>query len=127
MEKNPYVELAECLLPEELAEYFEIVKVEKTVQRLDVTLEERDLGVEGYAEGRLRANGFYPESTVRDYPVRGRKMTFHVKRRRWVDIETGKSVSKRWDIVAEGTLFSKEFAAFLKDMLGQIPDYGPLS
>lgn len=41
-------------------------------------------------------------------------MTFHVKRRRWVDTETGKSVSKRWDIVAEGTRFSKEFAAFLK-------------
>ena len=66
-------------------------------------------------------------SIVRDYPVRGRKMTFHVKRRRWIDVETGKSVSKRWDIVAEGTRFSKEFVAFLKDMLGQIPDYGPLS
>ncbi len=72
-------------------------------------------------------NGFYEESTVQDYPVRGRKMTFHVKRRRWIDTRTGKSVSKRWDIVAEGTRFSKEFAAFLKDMLGQIPDYGPLS
>ena len=41
-------------------------------------------------------------------------MTFHVKRRRWVDTETGKSVSKRWDIVAEGARFSKEFAAFFK-------------
>ncbi len=34
---------------------------------------------------------------------------------------------KALDIVAEGTRFSKEFAAFLKGMLGQIPDYGPLS
>ena len=57
----------------------------------------------------------------------GRKMSFHVKRRRWIEVETGKSVSRRWDLVAEGTRFSKEFAAFLKDMLGQIPDYGPLS
>ncbi len=122
MEKNPYIELAECLLPEEMVEYFEVVKVEKTKDTLDVTLEERDKGVEGYVDGQLRPNGFYEESTVRDYPVRGRKMTFHVKRRRWVEIETGKSVSKRWDIVAEGTRFSKEFAAFLKGMLGQIPD-----
>ncbi len=30
MEKNPYIELAECLLPEEMVEYFEVVKVEKT-------------------------------------------------------------------------------------------------
>ncbi len=63
---------------------------------------------------------------MRDYPVRGHNMSFHIKRRRLVDTETRKSVSRRWDIVAEGTRFSKEFAAFLKDMLGQIPDYGPL-
>lgn len=125
--KSPYIELAECLLPEEMVEYFEVVKVEKTTETLDVTLEERDNGVSGFAEGRLRPNGFYEESTVRDYPVRGRKMAFHVKRRRWIDTETGKSVSNRWDIVAEGTRFSKEFAGFLKNMLGQIPDYGPLS
>ena len=127
MEKNPYIELAECLLPEEMVEYFEVVKVEKTSETLDVTLEERDNGVGGYNPGELRPNGFYGESLVRDYPVRGRKMTFHIKRRRWVETATGKSVSRRWDLVAEGTRFSKEFAAFLKDMLGQIPDYGPLS
>ena len=127
MKKNPYIELAECLLPEEMVEYFEVVKVDKTSDTLDVTLEERDKGVDGYIDGQLRPNGFYEESTVRDYPVRGRKMTFHIKRRRWIDNATGRSVSKRWDIVAEGTRFSKEFAAFLKGMLGQIPDYGPLS
>lgn len=127
MEKNPYIELAECLLPEEMVEYFEVVKVEKTSETLDVTFEERDSGVDGYEAGQLRPNGFYPESVFRDYPVRGRKMAFHVKRRRWVDIKTGRSVSRQWDLVAEGTRFSKEFAAFLKGLLGQIPDYGPLS
>lgn len=127
MEKNPYIELAECLLPEEMVEYFEVVKVAKTSQTLDVTLEERDNGIAGYVAGSLRPNGFYEESVIRDYPVRGRKMTLHVKRRRWVETSTGKSVSKRWDIVAEGTRFSKEFAAFLKGMPGQIPDHGPLS
>ena len=76
MEKNPYIELAECLLPEEMVEYFEVVKVEKTKETLDVTLEERDNGVDGYEAGQLRPNGFYEESTVQDYPVRGRKMTF---------------------------------------------------
>ncbi len=127
MDKNPYIELTECLLPEDMVEYFDVVKVEKTKETLDVTLEEPDKGVAGYASEQLRPNGFYEESTVRDYPVRGRKMTFHVRRCRWVEVETGKSVSKRWDIVAEGTRFSKEFAAFFKDMLGQIPDCGPLS
>ena len=127
MEKNPYIELAECLLSEEMVEYFEVVMVEKTLETLDVTLEERDNGFEGYNPGQLHPNGFYEESIVRDYPVRGRKMPFHIKRRRWVDVETGKSVSRRWDLVTKDTHFSKESAAFLKDMLGQIPDYGPLS
>ena len=108
MEKNPYTELAECLLPEKMGEYIEVVKVEKTKKTLDVTLEERDKGVEGYASEQLRPNGLYEENTVRDYSVRGRKMTFNVKRRRWVEVETGKSVSKRWGIVAEGTSYSKE-------------------
>ena len=100
--------MAECLLPEDMVEYFEVVKVEEIPE----TLEERDKGVDGNAEGRFRPNGFYEESTVRDYPVRGRKMMFHVK---------------RWDIVAEGTRISKKFAAFLKDMLGQVPDHRSLS
>lgn len=108
MEKNPYTELAECLLPEVMVECFEAVKVEKTKETLDVTLEERDRGAEGYASEKIRPNGFYEESTVRDYSVRGRKMTLHIKRRRRVEVETGKSVPKRWGIVAEGTSYSKE-------------------
>ena len=44
MKKNPYIELAECLLPEEMIEYFEVVGVDKTPETLDVTLVERDNG-----------------------------------------------------------------------------------
>ena len=53
MEKNPYIELAECLLPEEMVEYFEVVKVAKTEETLDVTLEERD---NGYSRARQASN-----------------------------------------------------------------------
>lgn len=79
-----------------------------------MTLEERDNRVKDYKSGELRPNVFYEESIVHDYPLRDRKMSFHIKRRRWVEIEAGKSVSCRWDLVAEGTRFSKESAAFLK-------------
>lgn len=126
MNKNPYQALAEFVLPSELVDYFEITKVEPSETALDVTLEERDLGVDGYANDSLRPNGFYEETLVRDFPLRDRKMTFHVKRRRWLIKETCQSIGKRWDLVADGTRHSKEFASFLKDMLGQIPDYGPL-
>ena len=100
-----------------MVEYFKVVKVDKTPETLDVTLEERDNGVDGYTPGQLRSNGFYEESVIRDYPVRGRKMSFHVRRRRWIDTETGRSVSGCWDLVTEGTRFSKEFAAFFLECL----------
>ena len=127
MEKTPYIELAECLLPDEIVNSFEVVKVEKTGATLDVTLEEINQGPEGYGPDDIRPNGFYEAAVVRDFPVRGRRMTFHIKRRRWIVNETGECIGKRWDLVAKGTRHSKEFAAFLKGMLGQIPDYGPLS
>ena len=94
IEKNPYIELAECLLPEDMVEYFEVVKVEKTAETLDVTLKERDDGIDGYEAGQLRPNGLYEEGVAGNNLVRGRKMSFHVKHRRWVEIETGKSVSR---------------------------------
>ena len=77
-----------------------------------MTLEERDNGVDGYEAGQLRPNGFYEGKHSAGLPGQRPEDDLHVKRRRWVEIETGKSVSKRWDIVAEGTRFSKEFAAF---------------
>lgn len=46
------------LLPEDMVEYFELVKVDKTKDTLDVTLEERDRGVDGYEDGQLRPQRF---------------------------------------------------------------------
>lgn len=54
--RAPYTELAECLLPEEMVAYFEVVKVEKISKTLDVTLEERDNEVKDYKSGELRPN-----------------------------------------------------------------------
>ena len=42
-------------------------------------------------------------------------------RRKWVDIRTGKSFILPLKIAAEGTRYSKEFAAFLKETYGHIP------
>ena len=127
MEKNPYIELAECLLPEEMIEYFEVVKVEKTKETLDVTLEERDKGVEGYAPEQLRPNGFYEESTVRDYPVKGTKDDIPCKA-----TPLGGSRDRQKRVKALGYCSRRHpllerVCGFLKGMLGQIPDYGPLS
>ena len=51
-------------------------------------------------------------------------MTLVVRRRRWRDEATGESVSNDYKLVAEGTRHSVEFAAFLKELIGYIPDRG---
>lgn len=45
------------------------------------------------------------------FPINEYRSILHVRRRRWKDAE-GKSVSKDWQLVADGTRYSKEFAAF---------------
>ena len=74
----------------------------------------------------LSANGFYEASTIKDFPLRDKKVVLHVRRRRWVD-KAGKSYSREWELVAEGTRYSKEFASFLKEAFGYLPDSNPIS
>ncbi|MCF0177264.1 MAG: hypothetical protein HUJ90_01455 [Bacteroidales bacterium] len=125
--KNPYYVLAECLLPEEIVENFDLIDVRVGAETVDVYLDEKCIVPDGYQESDLRPNGFAEATEIRDFPLRGKKMTFHVRRRRWLKMPEKTNVVKDWQLVAEGTRHSKEFAAFLKGMLGEIPDYGPLA
>ena len=74
----------------------------------------------------MLANGFYEESTIKDFPLRDKKVVLHVRRRRWKDKE-GKSYSRQWELTAEGTRYSKEFANFLKEAFGYLPDTGTIA
>lgn len=47
-----------------------------------------------------------------------------IRRRRWVDEQTGKSVGNKYHIVTEGIRHTLEFAAFLKEAFGYVPDRG---
>jgi transposase len=128
MEKeNPYIKLAYYILPEEIASSFELVDVQEEGRELHLYLEEKHGLPEGYEKSSLAANGFYETSCIQDFPVRDRRVKLYVRRRRWVEKSSGKSVSKDRELVAHGTRHSKEFAAFLKGLLGEIPDNGPLA
>ena len=126
-EENPYKELARCILPREISDAFVLVDVQQFEDEIHLYLDEDDHRPEEYKWEDLSPNGFYEEIVLQDFSVRDRRMIWHVRRRRWIEKESGKSVSRDWNLVAKGTRHSKEFAAFLKGMLGEIPDYGPLS
>jgi hypothetical protein len=111
-----YKELVELLLPEGVLTYFEVSKLEKESNQLRIFIEERDTIPEEYSKERYRSNGFLPEKKVKDFPIRDMFVTLHIKRRRWLLIETGKKVSRDWSMVAPGTRITKGFAAFLKEL-----------
>ncbi len=69
----------------------------------------------------FESKGFIPAVSITDFPIRDHKVILLLRRRKWVDIRTGKSFILPLKIAAEGTRYSKEFAAFLKETYGHIP------
>ena len=123
---TPFV-LARLLLPSDLLNYFDIVKIEDVDDMLTIYLDEQNIKPSNCSGDALESKGFLAALHLRDFPIRDRKVTLCVRRRKWVNKQTGESFSNSFDLTAQGTRHSKEFADFLKGLLGEIPDYGPLS
>lgn len=120
--------LAKVFLPSEMTEYFDLTDVRTDEYggepRVHIFLDEKEVAPEGCPDAS--PNGFYEESCMNHFPINEYRSILHVRRRRWKDAE-GKSVSKDWQLVADGTRYSKEFAVFLKEFVGYIPDYGQIA
>jgi hypothetical protein len=65
---------------------------------------------------KLLSKGFFPVITVQDFPIREYRVLMHIKRRRWLNENTGKAVYRDWTVVARGTRITSGFAAFLKEI-----------
>jgi len=121
-----FKELLRYVLPSEIVDRFDLVDLQEQGETLHLYLDECQIIPEEYQELCLFPNGFYEESTLKDFPLRDKKVVLHIRRRRWVDAQ-GNSYSRRWDLAAEGTRYSKEFAFFLKEAFGYLPDTSPIS
>jgi hypothetical protein len=110
------LELLKLLLPDYLVDYFMVMRYEKKGEELHLYFEEKsDLPIE-YAKQRLSSKGFYDETVVQDFPIRGHRAFLHIKRRRWMNHTTNMVVGRNWDLVAKGTRMTADFAAFLKEI-----------
>ena len=118
--------LLNYVLPEEIASSFDLVSIEEKEGILHLYLDECNIIPEEYKDLSLSPNGFYESSTLKDFPLRDKKVILVIRRRRWID-SVGKSYCRVWDLAAEGTRYSKEFAFFLKETFGYLPDSSPIS
>ena len=111
---DSYLELLKLLLPELLVTHFDLSTHRKDKEVLHFHFEEKiDLPQE-FSSEIVIAHGFHKEIMIQDFPVRGKKVFLHIKRRRWLNKPTKQVVQRDWDLVAQGTRMTVEFAAFLK-------------
>ncbi|TGV00202.1 ISAon1 family transposase N-terminal region protein [Flavivirga rizhaonensis] len=111
---DPYIDLLKVLLPELLITHFDIAKHEIDKDVLHLHFEEKIKIPLEFSSKTVIAHGFHKAITIQDFPVRGKKVYLHIKRRRWLDKKTKAIVQRDWDLVAQGTRMTVEFAAFLK-------------
>ena len=120
-QEEQYQSLVKLLLPTEIFDYFEIIKIDSDPSAIQVYLDEQAIKPEQYSNEKLTSKGFHPESVIQDYPLRDKAVFLHVRRRRWLVESTKEIVSRDWNSVAEGTRYTQGFADFLKELFGQLP------
>ena len=116
-----YQNLVKLLLPAELFDYFVITRLVVEDRTVTVFLDELDIKPTFYSDQKLTSKGFHAESIIQDFPIRNKAVFLHVRRRRWLIESTGEVVSRDWQLVAQGTRYTKSFADFLKGLFGQLP------
>ena len=124
-ERNLLYGVVSLILPENILDQFDIVKLEdEDIARNDGTYQPFKHNVHIYldeqdnrtAEQRLslKPNGFTEYTSVKDYPVRNRLLTLHIRRRRYLDAGDRSVILSEFPLKADGTSISPEFADFLK-------------
>jgi hypothetical protein len=113
-----YQTLLRAFLPEEIFDYFEIVRIDTYEDSMDVFLDELNHPPKEFEKDILISKGFHDTVCIQDFPIRRKAVYLHVRRRKWYHKASGKIVSNSWDLTSKGTRYTKDFATFLKGLLG---------
>lgn len=119
-------QLARLVFPNEVLDHFDIVKIETEESDIDAMsmtfyLDEKMNPYLQKSE-EFESKGFMEAVSITDFPIRDHKVVLKLRRRRWKNTETGETFVDRISVTEAGTRYSKEFAAFLKETYGDIPD-----
>ena len=117
MEDKGLLMLARMVLPKDVLEHFIITNIEYVETqaydepKMHIQLDEKMVD-ELQNDCHFESKGFIAPVEVTDFPTRDHKVVLVLRRRRWVDTRTGKSFILPLKVTADGTRYSKEFAAF---------------
>ncbi len=107
-------ELLKIFLPEWLFDYFDLVKVDTNESTINFFLDEKKIIPDNLSECQVRSNGFTAYTKIQDFPIKGKAVYLHVRKRKWIDCKTNKIHTAKYEINFKGTQLTKEFVAFLK-------------
>ena len=110
-------ELLDLILPGDVLAFFEVVKESTTSDQIDIYLDEKNIPPHEYGGQGVLSKGFTGTTRIQDFPLRGRSVYLHVRRREW-QLPSGEVVSNKFSLSSDVTRYSKEFASFLKGILG---------
>lgn len=117
MSNQGLLALAQLILPSEILSDFEVARVEEESSLIRIYLDE-SVKTEYKENPDIESKGFCDAVTIRDFPIRNKGVDLIVRRRKWYDKQNNRYFSDSYDLKAEGTRYSKEFAAFLKGVYG---------
>ena len=111
------IKLLRAILPDVLIDNFDVVNFEKTDSRFDIYLDEKKVMMRDDKKIRsVISHGFGEYHAIQDFPIRGRATYLHVRKRKWLDKDTGEIFSYDWDLSEfDETRLNAEFVAFLKE------------
>ncbi len=110
------------LLPKAITNDFEVTEVREEGGSVIMVLKEKSIMPPEHKDKNLKPKGFFRPTMVQDFPIREYKVFLEVYRRKWYDPVSGKNYSRKLSIKADGTSLTKEFADFLKEAAGWVPD-----
>ena len=109
-------DLLKLVFPEVLLEHFDLTETRSDKEILHFYFSEKNIHPKEFVNVELVSKGFFDEITVQDFPLRGKEVYLHIKRRRWQEKTTKQVVKRNWELVGQGTRMVNEFADFLKEI-----------
>lgn len=108
-------ELLDLLLPTFIVNHFTFTSSSSDEDHMHLYFEEKNDSTL-FKDRKVESKGFHKEIVIEDFPLRGKLVYFHIKRRRWRDIETRETLQRDWKSIAKGTRMTEDFATFLKEI-----------
>lgn len=108
MEKEDFIRL---FLPSFVVSHFDVVSYEYNTEGIHINLDEKSIRPDC---GIFSSKGFTPATILQDFPIRGQRVYLHVRRRKWLNIQTDEILTRQYDLSHTGSDLTHDFVAFLK-------------